>query len=357
LRSTSGEHAEFSATEFVSIPSQLSYSRELRPGLTLGLGYFVPQASNFVLRESLGISSGDERTDWQLALGATRTTHTFGAALGLQLSRTIRLGFGLIGTYEVQSSSMSIVATARRGDEQTAFAVTSSLSNFSQVGLEPNVGFQFDLSRRFTLALSARGPRGLLYQSAHASVALGSADTRSIGAVVEEPREGNTGLHVVRAGRLGAGLAFRPTPGSCVAIEADIQPGLNNQRANVNRRTVFNVRLGGLYSLSDIFSLGAGVFTDRSPDPRSGDALSGRGHFYGATLGAELGRRHRLHPAEQAEALLLSTTVALKYAYSKGAFNELVVGREPAVFNGLATAPGSLVVHETSLYVGGGVSF
>jgi hypothetical protein len=120
---------------------------------------------------------------------------------------------------------------------------------------------------------------------------------------------------------------------------------------------VFNLRAGGWYALSDALAVGAGVFTDRSPDRRNSDALSGRGHFYGATLGAELGRRHRLDPGEHKGELLLSTTVALKYAYSKGALNELVVGQEAVTFDDLSTSASSLVVHETSLYVGGGVSF
>jgi hypothetical protein len=357
LRSTSGEGAGFSVTEFVSIPSQLAYARQLGKGLTLGLGYFVPQASNLLLRDSLRVDSGGARSEWQLAVGATRVTHSFGAALGLALSPRARLGFGLIGTYEVQTSSTSIVASARQGEQQSAFALSSNLGNFSRLGLEPSVGFQLELSRRLTLALTARGPRALLFQSTHYSLAVGAADASSgvVGAEIAEPKQGTTGLHALRAGRLGAGLAFRPWPALWLGIEADVQPAIYNAKAGVDRRSVVNARLGGVYQLSDVVALGAGLFSDRSPDHLTKDALNGTGDFYGGTFGLELGDRHRLHPDERSDALLLSTTIALKYAYSKGTFNSLVV--DPAAIDSLGSAPATLVAHETSLYVGGGVSF
>ena len=357
LRSRGGDADDYSVTEFVSIPSQLAYARALGKRLTLGVGYFVPQASNLLLRESLRIDNGATRSEWQLAVGATRVTHSFGAALGLALSQRVRLGFGVIGTYEVQTAATSIIASARQGEQQSAFALSSQLGNFSRLGIEPSVGFQLELSRRLTLALTARGPRVLLFQSTHDSVAVGAADvsTGSLDAEIAEPKQGMRGLHVLRAGRVGVGLSVRPWPGVWLDLEADVQPAIYNAQARVDRRAVFNARLGGIYQLSEAVALGAGLFSDRAADRRTNEALNGYGDFYGGTFGLELGNRHRLHPDELSETLLLSTTVALKYAYSKGTFNSLLV--DPSAVDRFSSTPASMVAHETSLYVGGGVSF
>jgi hypothetical protein len=353
---TTGESVDYSLTEFVSIPAQLAYARALGRGVTLGLGYFVPQSSNLLLRKSLHVEAGSVRSEWQLAVGVTRVTHSFGAALGLHLARTVRLGFGLIGTYEAQSTATSIIASARTAGEQSAFALSSQIGSSSRFGLEPSVGFQLELSSRWTLALTARGPRALLLQSELMSRASGAGmSDGGIAAELEEPKQSQAGLHLLRAGRVGAGLAYRPVPHAWLALEADVQPAMHSSVSGVTRRAVYNARLGGVYQCSDTVSLGAGMFTDRSADVQTNDAINGFGHFYGGTLGVELGNRHRLHPQEHSDALLLSTTIAVKYAYSKGSFNGLVV--DPAAIGSLSAARHPLVAHETSLYVGGGVSF
>jgi hypothetical protein len=356
IRSRSGESTHLSLIEFVSIPAQLAYARRLGGGVTLGLGYFVPQSSNLLLRKSLKVEDGDAESAWQLAVSVTRVTHSFAAAIGLPLRRGARLGFGLVGTYEAESFATSIIASARQAGEQSAFLVSSSLGSSSRFGLEPSVGFQLELSPKVTLSLTGRGVRALMYQTSQRSDAdatAGSGD--AIGAELAEPREKNSGLHLLRAGRFGVGLAYRPSPRAWLAFELDAQPPIHSEGSGVHRRGVLNARLGGNYRCSDLVSLGAGLFTDRSSEPPSADAINGTGDFYGGTVGIELGNRHRLHPEEHSDALLLSTTLALKYAYSKGSFNGVLV--DPANVAALSGAARPLIAHETSLYVGGGVSF
>jgi len=354
IRARSGEAVNLRVTEFVSIPSQLAYARRIGV-ITLGVGYFVPQSSNLLLRKSLRVTSGDAVSAWQLAVEVTRISHSFGAALGWQLARHVRLGFGLIATYEVQSFASSIIASERDGPEQASFALSSQIGNSARLGVEPSVGFQFELSRRVTLALSARGPRSLITQSTQQSIAEGAGQSGVLGAELAEPREAKSGLHLLRAGRVGAGVAYRLLGDAWLAFEADVQPATHSDQSGVQRRAVWNARLGGVYRYSDYLSFGAGLFTDRSPDVESKDAINGSGHFYGGTLGMKLDHRLRLHATEPSSALVLSTTFALKYAYSNGHFNGLVV--DPQAVAELSTARRSLVAHETSLYVGGGVSF
>jgi hypothetical protein len=356
LRSRSGEGSRLTVSEFVSIPAQLAYARVLGRGWTLGLGYFVPQSSKLLLRRSLRVPTADGDSAWQLALGVTRVAHSFGAALGLKLTQRVRLGFGLIGTYEEETFASSVIASTRAAGAPVAFHSRSSLGDSARFGLEPSVGFQFELSKLLTLSLAARGARGLLFQSRDESAADGSALVRGESDVSQlESRQRGAGPHLLRAGRFTAGVACRCLPRAWFSLEADVQPALHSQHTGVERRAVWNARLGGIYTLTEVVALGAGLFTDRASEPASDEAINGSGHFYGGTLGVELRDRHRLAAGESSEGLMLATTLALRYAYSSGSVNGLVV--DPADLEAISTAKRPLIAHETSLYVGGRVSF
>src|SRR6185436_17705347 len=82
LSATSGESKDGSVSEFVSIPTQIAYVRRLAPGVSLGLGYFVPHASNWVLREQLEVGSAANGSQWQVAGTVSDVQHTAAAAVG-----------------------------------------------------------------------------------------------------------------------------------------------------------------------------------------------------------------------------------------------------------------------------------
>jgi len=55
-----------------------------------------------------------------------------------------------------------------------------------------------------------------------------------------------------------------------------------------------------------------------------GSPGSAEGHFYGGTLGMQLGNEHRLAPGEAAQSLIFSTVFALRYAFSSGTVGRVV---------------------------------
>jgi hypothetical protein len=108
-----------------------------------------------------------------------------------------------------------------------------------------------------------------------------------------------------------------------------------------------------------------GVFTDRASDAKKWEFVSGRGDFYGATLGVELSNEHLLAPTEPVNSLVFTTVFAIRYAYSDGSFGRTIVdasligtgevtGAKDAAF---VSKQGSLYVHEIGLYVGSGLRF
>jgi hypothetical protein len=360
MRSSSGDSDDASVIEFLSSPSQVALVRRLGEGVSLGLGYFVPQASNLLLRESLDLRRDGVDSNFQFTLRLTRIQHTAAIGLGAALNPRVRAGFSVVGTYEDATESISIASLRSEQGRQTSFLVDSVLGTFARAGLELAAGFQFDLRPSFRLGLAARSPRVLLHQSTAITSASGSAQvsggTGAIEGALTAPSDTRTGFDVVRAGRLGFALAYLPRPGDWVAFELDVQPAVHSAGgAGVNRTSVVNARLGAYHRTSDSVALGAGLFTDRSPDLPNRDVVNGRGHFYGATLGIELSNKHRLDKGERADSLELSSTFALRYAFSNGTLNGLAVSSNPT--EPFSSSTGRLLVHEIGLYVGGGLGF
>jgi len=363
IASTTGQADAASVVEFVAVPAQIAYVRRMLPGLSLGLGYFVPQASNLVLRESLRLHDNGRESDWQVALNQVRVQHTAAIGLGLQLAPRVRLGFSLVGTYQDEIQSLSVVAVqgAEAAPLQQRFSASTLLATASRLGLEAGAGFQIEVAPAWRLALTVRSARVQLYQLLHISGAAGRASAEQDGAEgmiqgeIVEPSQQGARFDILRAGRLGVGVARLVGDGDWVSLEADVQPGIDTASADVQRQPVLNVRLGVHHRVSESMAIGAGLFSDRSPDRPATRPLSGSGDFYGGSLGWEHSSRHRLGEGERADALSFSSTLALRYAFSRGRLYNLAV--DPDSPDELATRRGPLLVHELGLYVGGGLEF
>jgi hypothetical protein len=183
----------------------------------------------------------------------------------------------------------------------------------------------------------------------------GEALPGRIQAQIAEPSIGGARFEAIRAGRLNLALARLGTDGDWLALEADIQPGIDATSAGIQRRAVLNARLGVYHRLNDSMAIGAGLFTDRAPERLNSDPISGSGDFYGGSLGWQHDSGHQLGPDEPSDTLTFSTTLALRYAFSRGRLNNLFV--DPAAPESLTGQRGRLIVHELGLYVGGGLSF
>ncbi|HKO92211.1 MAG TPA: hypothetical protein VJU61_13700, partial [Polyangiaceae bacterium] len=221
ITSTTGEKNAASVVEFVSLPTQIAYVRRLADNLALGLGYFVPQASNLILRESLQLEQQDLASGWQVMLAQVRVQHTGVVALGFALGPRVRMGVSLVGTYQEDTQSVSIVAmqgplSEKAAGVQNVALFSTLLGTVTQVGMEVGVGFQIELTPRWRLGLTGRTPRLQFYQSLAVSGSSAAASTLgepAINGFISQPDETRIDLDVIRAGRLLGALAWRGANG------------------------------------------------------------------------------------------------------------------------------------------------
>ena len=364
IRNREGASDDASVTEFVSIPTQIAYARQLAPGMTLALGYFVPQATNLVLREQLVATVNSRRETWQVAYATSRTLHNAAAALGLALTQHVRVGFGLIASYQSEAeSSVVFQSVAEQGTTERLTEVTA-IGTSNRIGLELALGMQAELSSRWSLGISARTPRLQVARSSDYLFTRGLAtspndddDALLTGEAARAAPEGDHTLALLRAGRIALSVAYRYAERSRICLEADAQPGLNDDGSPQRRKAVINARLGLFHQLSARIGLGVGLFSDRSPDVLGGRPGSGTGDYYGGTLGLEFSDDHLLSGHERASSLTFRSVFALRYAYTHGDMDDFAVDADKLGETAFGGVRGSLIAHELGLYVGTGLEF
>jgi len=362
LSTAGGDSKDGAVTEFVTIPTQIAYVRRLAPRCSLGLGYFVPHASSFVLREGLEVGSAEDGSQWQVAATVADVQHTAAAAIGLALSSAVRVGFSLIGGYAASTQALSLFGVVHQNGATSGFVGLTEFGTASRLSLESGLGLQIDLTREITLGVAGRTPRIQLYQKSDVSMSEGTASLGGqmgvLGAAASEPAVQHTGLEVSRAGRAGVAVAYRYEEG-WVSGEVDIQPGLHREAVEVNRKAVVNARLGIYHAIVPTVAIGAGLFTDRAPDAVTEGLLFGSGDFYGGSVGVEFNNEHRLAEGEAADSLIFSAAFALRYAFSNGDFGRVIVDPDAilAAQNPFQAGHGTLRTREIGLYVGSGLHF
>jgi hypothetical protein len=358
LSTTTGQGEDGSVTEFVSVPSQIAYVRRIAPGVSLGLGYYVPHASNFVLREGLTSGRATARSQFQIGLAVADTQHTAGAGLGIALAPNVRIGVSLIGGYSASTQSLLLFGSLTHNGETQALSSSTAIGTTSRISLESGLGLQVDLTPHFALGVFGRTPRVQLHASQDVIRNQNGAvldATAPLNSVAQES-VASEGIELLRAGRVGVSLAYRHAHG-WVAAEFDVQPGLRDSAADVDRKLMWNARVGVYQLIVPHVALGAGLFSDRTPDRIQQSLLYGSGDFYGVSTGIELSNEHLLAQSEPVDSLVFTSVFALRYAFSAADFGRAVADPDQITTQPFSAARGTLRVHEIGLYVGAGLNF
>jgi hypothetical protein len=312
---------------------------------------------------SIGNAAETARYRQRLDLSLDETRYHFGPALGWEITDGLRIGASLFGTYgKTNGFSQYVIdaeATGAAGASRLDALVQSRVA-LSYFGTQAQVGLQWAPAPGWELGLLVRGPELLLHASSEgaglatsAVVAPGVEPKATF--TLEKPDATFPAFTIVAPLRTVAGVAYHVGPRTWVSAEVDVQAPFSNQ--GIERTTVVNGRAGARFAISDKLGAGFGLFTDRATQAKLGDEFTDeRIDAYGVAAGLELRTPLSLTEHAAPDALVLSTTLAVKYAIGFGSVRAADID---LVDSSAAIPPRSVdVVYHTILpYIGSGILF
>jgi len=339
-----------SLTEFVSIPAAATYVRRLGARVQFAAGVFVPEHSDYTLRQSL---TGPDSSRWVITDSAIEDDTHVGAGLGIEVHPRLRVGVSLFAAYRSASGSEQFLGGVAGTGAVDTFSTTSSLYSYRAIALELGLGVQWAPTDTVRVGLSVRSPGLQIYEAWSATEIRTMASTTGGPAASFDPvvDDGSGfGADVVTPFKARLGVAW-VTGRASFSVDGDVAAPLTSEHDNP-RDLNWNVRVGARWRLREQLLVGAGLFTDRSPY-RDGAVVGARGlDFYGLTAGVEFGNTHTVVHGP-APALTFATTLGLRYAYGRGELDTVLIDLQ----NNPNVATGALTVHEVGLNLGSTLRF
>jgi len=361
------------SVELLTVPSALSYTRQLAPGVRAGVGVFVQAQDAVDLDSELVLDDGaGSRLDYRRALTFVQQRMFAGPGIGVDLG-ALRVGASLFLAYERASfEEISSVLGSLPGGV-VASATEEYRVDYRRLGLELVLGAQLKLGERFRLGVVLRAPRIRLSDRASES----RVATESIGT----PGDAVTGADDTPLGDGDLyGSRVIAAPAKLVVSLGYVADGLKlGAEMEVAHEYAgfffyiwtYNFRAGVSYAVSDGLDVGLGFFTDRANVGEGTGAFASFVDYYGGSVAASLATPVGVRVDEGEDGptqLVFRTTVALRYAAGVGdgagaaAFIDAIDGdasaenyAESGVF--AFGADQRLLHHEVSLYIGSGLDF
>jgi hypothetical protein len=368
------ESNALNSTDFFSAPHALTFIRNISAKLSVGFGLYVTE---FELRNAESQTSFNgtapstagappstvagtyrQRVDTQLQ----GTSYHAGPAIGYAISPQLRVGAALFGTYaKAAGFSQYFIDFNDNGKPPTTVAslLAQDRELLTYIGVRAQAGVQYDVKPDWHLGLLVRSPEFLITSSDDGAglevVGLaGPGITAKVSTALTNPQTPFKAFNIVTPMRVIASVAHDFAPKTWLAAEVDFQTGVST--TGLEQDFTVNGRVGGRYALTEKLGLGAGLFTDRSTRSSIPLNLGGdRVDYYGLTGGVELLTPLSLRGKAAADALVLSTTLALRYAIGLGSARATDID-----FVGSGNTPPRVVAvtyHEIVPYIGSGVLF
>lgn len=363
-RGASGRTASGSFRELVSVPSLLSFVRPLGERLKLGLGLFTEQFSDLRLRTTLDVA-GDPSVRWGLSVTQDAETYFGGVALAWQATPTLHVGASVLVGYRDVAAATQFSGgelTDAGGNRTEDFVSEALWLATTSVGVQVLTGIQWQPLERFRLGITVGSPVYQVYTSARTltnvaqSVPPAGSSNAAQTFTLEPADQTEVAWRTALPSVYRVALAYG-TPTFWVSVGGDYRPA-NEDNAGPERDAVVNGQVGGRWQVTERWGLGAGLFTDRSAQPRPLSFGSGRIDFYGGTVGTEYRSELSVVDATTQKPLTFSTTLALRYAYGSGEFGAFELPTIDRVgSDGVTPRDTALTSHEVTLHIGTALFF
>lgn len=345
-----GASAGAKFTDWVLVPSVLSFARELSDDLVIAFGLFIPRTNDFELRTGIKSDLGQTFT-------ATVTTvlneYDYTLTLAERLGPHLRCGATLAGIYLSRRDFVQ-AAAGTPGAVGEPFYNGSSFTTEGDYGLRLTLGVQWDPGPNWALGASLQSPIFTGWSAVNRTQAEGALSPASgqsgFGLEGQQGKIGVWDFTTPARLRLGVAYQFGSTQ---LLLDGDVStpitiPAKLPDATFYDRHWMGNVRVGVLQALSPVLTAGAGLFSD----------FNGRkqfnANFAGVAFGVELQSQHTAD-ADTRE-LTFSTTLGARYAFGWGDVRGVGLSLDGA---NLVQEPiaSEVRVNEVAFNLGGGVDF
>jgi long-subunit fatty acid transport protein len=340
----SGESSEgdFSSTQ--AIPRALTFVAAPRPALRWGIGFFFSRSRSRFLQDSVSTADGAaEPAQFFGTADETKSLYHLSSALAWKKSEKFLLGGGF--DIVIATSRLTEIVSGAWDDGAGGTFGRSFNQALSGGGLQLKLGIQWAPVREFRFGWMVATPSYLVYLNNETTeiqeVAPPNGSPQFQGQQIDDLSGTWSG---VERGLTRLGGAWLQHWGW---LELDLVVGfpLRTSVFDIDWRATADVRLGGVFKVTEKLKLGAGFQTDFTPE-RSADNFGDlKVNFYSFTIGVDFANKER--PPERGEdGFYLAFAVAFKYSHGRG---DVVGARFPSSFPALPSQPDVLnVVSVTS---------
>jgi len=344
-----GTSADAKVTDWMLVPSVLSYARELLDDeIVIAFGIFVPRTNDYEL-QTVATTVGGQ------TFAATLTTvfneTDYALTVAKRFGSELRVGATLAGVYTSRREFVQVAAgTPGAADED--FYNGSAYATQADYGLRLTLGTQWSPVPELAFGVSIQSPMFTGFSDVKRLVGQGAA-TMGMTAFELEAQQGTVAVwDFTTPARLRAGVAYRIGK-TQLLLDGDVSTPISLPRelpdsTFYDRTWVGNGRVGMTHDVIPGLTAGGGLFTD----------LSGRKqyktHFVGVAFGVELESQHTAD--EKKRELTFSTTLGGRYAYGWGDLPGVALSLNGAELQQRPIAS-PVTVHELAFNLGGGVDF
>ena len=341
------------------VPAAVTITRRFG-NVGVGLGVFVPAQTSVNLRTHVAATDAQGRAleFGYDSRGQFRQYHA-GPGVGWWVTQDLNLGMSLLANYRTQSEATDVSATAQEGSgaaaQQFGWMQHHRLDSVG-VGLELVLGTQWYIGRGYSFGFVARTPSLRLGDAAEQiDSEIVSNSEGAIDQTITFDERVDFGTELLSPFRFHAGLSRR-LGDFVTSVEGSLLLPLKNDPLGLHNQTTFNARLGVMSELNSKWSVGGGVYTDRSPAPLPERFLDKKIDYYGATVAVSWKTFYGIfsrgsQQLEEPSALEFGTTLALSYALGIGTIAGAVVGPEPGGGIHLSAKPAKVTAHEFVLHI------
>lgn len=328
----------------------------------LGLGVFVPRQEEVALRTQVFTrgagNAAAPASEFGIDVLSSSKDYYAGLAVGVAPNRRVSIGASLFAVYRTELSTAFAEVGARSGNAQASLATHSTL-DWRQIGAQLVLGLQLEPRPDWDVGFTFRLPSLRIYelrQDVNAeNLAATDGDQTAIEHSASFERASRFSHAFVDPLRFHAGVAHA-TGAARLGVDVSYQVPFRDAEVGIDWKPTLNARVGGHYRLDSAWTIGGGLFTDRSPVRAArafGESDIG---YYGVTLSLDTRTTYETLARVDANAapsasgkLEFGTCVALSYAVG---FGRVVRGSVDFTDGaGVIEVAESAVAHEVLVHV------